>query len=189
MCGRYLFKQDEDDELEEWLKNFEPEEVKDLSLHVVYPSQKTIVLTQGLKPMIAQWGHVKWDNKGRIINARSETIASSLFFENHLKKRRCLIKADGFYEWDKEKAKHLVTDASQNPFYMAGIYDEEGCFSILTNEVRTDFIQLHNRVPLMIPSNLLNKYLEDGDQLLEDFRKLKQNEMKWVDQSIQQRLF
>ena len=71
MCGRYLFKQDEDDELEEWLKNLDVEEAKDLSLHVVYPSQKTIVLTQGLKPMVAQWGHVKWDNKGRIIDRKS----------------------------------------------------------------------------------------------------------------------
>ena len=189
MCGRYLFKQDEDDELAEWLKNFEGEETKDLALHIVYPSQKTLVLRQGLNPMIAQWGHVKWDKKGRIINARSETVQSSPFFENHLKKRRCLIKADGFYEWDKEKAKHLVRDASQSPLYMAGIYDEEACFSILTNEVRTDFIQLHNRVPLMIPSNLLDKYLENGDRLLEDFRSLKQIQLNWVDQSIQQRLF
>ena len=40
MCGRYLFKQDEDDELAEWLKNFEEEEKKDLALRIVYPSQK-----------------------------------------------------------------------------------------------------------------------------------------------------
>ena len=131
-------------------------------------------------PLVICSGHQSLKSQSRI------TIS---YRKRSQEKRRCLIKADGFYEWDKEKAKHLVTDASQNPFYMAGIYDEEGCFSILTNEVRTDFIQLHNRVPLMIPSNLLNKYLEDGDQLLEDFRKLKQNEMKWVDQSIQQRLF
>jgi hypothetical protein len=53
MCGRYLFKQDEDDELEEWLKNLDVEDAKDLSLHVVYPSQKTIVLTQCIRRLIS----------------------------------------------------------------------------------------------------------------------------------------
>jgi len=189
MCGRYLFKQEKDDEVEAWLNELDIQDTSDLSLNVVYPSQKTIVLKKDLKPMIARWGHTKWDTKGVVINARSETVQTSPFFKEHIKERRCVIKADGFYEWDKEKRKFFVSEATDKPLYMAGIYDEENNFSIITDEVHTSFSTLHSRVPLFIPEKYVNQYLENGNAMLSDFRNLKQLELHWVDQSIQTSLF
>ena len=189
MCGRYLFKQEKDDEVEAWLNELELQDASDLALNVVYPSQKTIVLKKDLKPMIARWGHARWDTKGVVINARSETVQTSPFFKEHIKTRRCVIKADGFYEWDKDKRKFLVKEKNDQPLYMAGIYDEENNFSIITDEVHTSFKDLHSRVPLFIPEKYVNQYLENGNTMLNDFRNLKQLELHWKDQSIQTSLF
>ena len=72
---------------------------------------------------------------------------------------------------------------------MAGIYDEENNFSIITDEVHTNFKELHSRVPLFIPEKYVNQYLENGNAMLNDFRNLKQLELYWEDQSIQTSLF
>jgi hypothetical protein len=72
---------------------------------------------------------------------------------------------------------------------MAGIYDEENNFSIITDEVHTAFSTLHSRVPLFIPEKYVHQYLENGNAMLSDFRNLKQIELAWVDQSIQTSLF
>lgn len=191
MCGRYLFKQENDEEIERWLNELDLMDASSIAIKDVYPSNRTIVLGPKEKPMVMQWGLLKWDNKGLVINARSETVSESSFFKDHLENRRCLIKAQGFYEWDKDKRKFLVMPDQNKTFYMAGLYTDDPLprFCILTRASEGDFAQLHNRIPLMIPEAYRMKYLEDGFNLLEDFKALRQNPVHWENQSPQTSLF
>jgi putative SOS response-associated peptidase YedK len=191
MCGRYLFKQNEDEELHDWVAQLALESTSPIALHEVFPTNTT-VLTGLHNPQLMKWGLPKWDGPGVIINARSESVLESRFFKDHLMNRRCLIKADGFFEWDKNKQKHLVQNANGLPFYMAGCYDasaEQPRFVILTDEAEGTFRSLHTRVPLMIPAAYAQKYLEDGATVLEDFRNLRQIDLTWVNQAPKLTLF
>lgn len=192
MCGRYLFKQNDDEELNNWIQQLNLENPSELSLREIFPSQKTIVLTAPDSPAIMRWGLRKWDDKGLIINARSESVNDSPFFKEHLAKRRCLIKAEAFFEWNKDKQKNIVQGPQQKAFYMAGLYDdstEVPTFAILTDEADGDFRKLHNRIPLFIPEAYLQRYIDDGATLLEDFRNLKQINLNWTNQDAQLSLF
>jgi putative SOS response-associated peptidase YedK len=192
MCGRYLFKQNDDEELHDWIQQLNLSETHDLSLGEVFPSQKTIVFSAPNKPVVMRWGLKKWDDKGLVINARSESVKESPFFKDHLTYRRCLIKADAFFEWNTDKQKNIVTDPTQKPLYMAGLYDnstEVPTFAILTDEAEGDFRKLHTRVPLFIPEAYLQRYIDDGASLLEDFRNLKQIELIYENQTAQMSLF
>lgn len=191
MCGRYLFKQEIDSKTEEFLNSLDASIRQDLALHDVYPSNKTLVIGDQLKPEIMQWGLVKWDDKGLVINARTETLTESPFFKDHFKLRRCLIQAEGFYEWDTHKEKYLVKPVQKEPFYMAGLYtdDPQPRFCILTAASAGEFSSLHSRIPLMIPQAYAKKYIDQGDLFLKDFKALKQVDLYWENQSNQARLF
>lgn len=191
MCGRYLFKQEIDSKTEDFLNSLEDSVRQDLALQDVYPSNKTLVMGEDLKLEIMQWGLVKWDDKGLIINARTETLTESSFFKEHFKLRRCLIQAEGFYEWDTHKEKYLVKPVQKEPFYMAGLYTDEPHprFCILTTASVGEFATLHSRIPLMIPHAYAKKYIDQGDLFLQDFKALKQIPLTWENQSIQARLF
>ncbi len=192
MCGRYLFKQNDDEELSGWIKQLNLSDPNELSIREVYPAQKTIVFSDLKTPVIMRWGLKKWDDKGLIINARSESVKENSFFNDHMTYRRCLIKADAFFEWDKNKQKNVVKTPTQKPFYMAGIYDDSTdipTFAILTDEADGAFRNLHHRVPLIIPDAYLQKYIEDGVKLLDDFRNLKQIDLIWENQATQISLF
>lgn len=191
MCGRYLFRQEVDEEIEQLLKDLPHKERQDLSLKEVYPSQKTLILDENQSYKVMRWGYEKWDTKGLVINARSETIQDSNFFKEDLKYRRCIIKAKGFYEWNTDKEKHLVYPKNNDYFYMAGCYTQENTprFVIITIQSSGDFRNLHNRIPLMIPHQYIKTYLKDGNTHFDDFTQLKQMDIDWENQSIQTRLF
>jgi putative SOS response-associated peptidase YedK len=96
----------------------------------------------------------------RLINARAETVATKPSFRAALKKRRCLIPADGFYEWKKEGANkqplHICRKDGQ-PFAFAGIWEEweregeiiESC-AIITTEANELMAAFHDRMPVIL---------------------------------------
>ncbi|MFN4294249.1 MAG: SOS response-associated peptidase [Thermoflexales bacterium] len=116
----------------------------------------------------ARWGLVpswaKDPNIGaRMINARAETLAEKPTFRNLLKKRRCLVLADSFYEWrknpDGSKTPMRVMLASEEPFALAGLWDAwktpEGeqmrtCV-IVTTESNALVAPFHNRMAAILP--------------------------------------
>ena len=82
MCGRY-FIDIKDTNIKIWLN----ENNNDVKANEVFPTNKGLVLTYDEK-IIAKaipWGFKKWDNKGHVINARSETIATNRFFKHAFK--------------------------------------------------------------------------------------------------------
>ncbi|MBI5200788.1 MAG: SOS response-associated peptidase family protein [Elusimicrobia bacterium] len=128
-----------------------------------------VVLADGAKRTLAlyRWGLIpSWAKDAKIgnqtINARSETAAEKASFRTPFAKRRCLVLADGFYEW-KEVAPHVkwpmrIVLKSREPFAFAGLWDEwrspEGkavrSFTILTTEAPESTRELHDRVPVIL---------------------------------------
>jgi putative SOS response-associated peptidase YedK len=110
----------------------------------------------GLKP---GWLKEKGD---QIINARAETAKDKPYFASMLSERRCLVPADGFYEWkpeeDGSKTPYRVAFADRSPFAFAGIWepwtDEKGVagftFAIITVEANEIVKPIHERMPAIL---------------------------------------
>lgn len=113
-----------------------------------------------------RWGlipHWAGDEKiGRkLINARAETVGEKPSFKSSLRRRRCLVPASGFYEWQKTvrgKQPMLITLPDQEVFAFAGIWDQwgtpQGGFiyscSIITTGAAPDLADIHNRMPVIL---------------------------------------
>jgi putative SOS response-associated peptidase YedK len=100
----------------------------------------------------------------RMINARAESVASRPAFRDAYRRRRCLIPADGFYEWQaregERKQPWWITRADHAPFAFAGLWatwrhDDEGpvlrTCTIVTTRASTSLSPLHDRMPVMLP--------------------------------------
>jgi putative SOS response-associated peptidase YedK len=130
-----------------------------------------------------RWGLVPFWAKdpsigNRMINARSETIAEKPSFRNAYRKRRCLILADGFYEWRKEadaKTPYFISLASGSPFAFAGLWeswsskdnDETLQSTAIITAAASGFMeQLHHRMPVVIVPELAGRWLDGDAELL-----------------------
>ncbi|MDH5605717.1 MAG: SOS response-associated peptidase [Anaerolineae bacterium] len=123
------------------------------------------------------WGLIPFWSKdpkigSRMINARGETIGEKPSFKAAYKYRRCLILADGFYEWvktagQKTKTPHYIQLESQQPFALAGLWEtwlapdgsEVKTATIITTEPNPLVAKLHNRMPLILPEDSYDLWL------------------------------
>ena len=127
---------------------------------------------------LMRWGLIpSWakDSSGaaRMINARSETASIKPAFRDALKSRRCLIPADGFYEWartGKAKQPFCFEVNDGEPFAFAGLWDcwkdasgksVETC-SILTTTPNTVTSPVHDRMPVILDPNAYDMWLDPG---------------------------
>lgn len=132
-----------------------------------------------------RWGLVPFWAKdpsigNRMINARAETVAEKPAFRNAYRKRRCLVLADGFYEWHKEgdvKIPYFVSLAEGGPMAFAGLWedwtDKESGESLETATIVTtaagDFMEkLHKRMPVVLVPESASRWLDGDDELLAD---------------------
>ena len=124
---------------------------------------------------LMQWGfRPSWTKKSSMepINARFETVSEKPMFHDSFRRRRCLIPANGWYEWK-------TTPSGKVPFYhqseendtifFAGIYDDwadakqtKRTFCILTTTAHDSISHIHGRMPLLVPENSVNNWLENG---------------------------
>jgi len=107
----------------------------------------------------------------RMINARSETAATKPTFRKPLRERRCLILADGFYEWKREgprKQPYHIRLQNGEPFAFAGLWDRwhppdgeplETC-TILTTTANDLVQRLHDRMPVILPASAYGLWLD-----------------------------
>jgi len=185
MCGRFAF--------------FSPSEAitrafgTDLHFQVearynLTPSQNVTVVTLGLAGELVvdqlRWGLVPFWAKdpaigSRMINARAETVAEKPSYRQPFSRRRCLVLADGFYEWRKGtdgKTPFFISRADGQPFGMAGLWDEwspqkvSGAAEQPEIPIRTctvvtapanDFMQtLHHRMPVLMGASELPRWLD-----------------------------
>ena len=114
----------------------------------------------------------------RMINARSETLVEKPSFRNAYKRRRCLVLADGYYEWQKipgERAKQpvYIRLKSQKPFAVAGLWevwqakdmDEplKSC-TIITCPPNVFLEEIHHRMPVILPADAYAQWLSPDEQ-------------------------
>jgi len=171
MCGRYSF-------------TLPPEAIRalfrvltGLNLQPRYniaPTQAVPVI--GLEPSgeralkMFRWGLIPrcsktMPNGAPLINARSEGIAGSRTFGDAFRKRRCLVPADGFYEWSKDKSLKdrrpwRIVDPDRPAFAFAGLWEgwrnPEGetirSFAIVTTSANAKLSHVHDRMPVMLKS-------------------------------------
>ena len=109
----------------------------------------------------------------RMINARGETLAEKPSFRGSFKYKRCLILADGFYEWKsqpgtKVKIPHFIHMKDRQPFAFAGLWDEwnspdgsqiRSC-TIVTIEPNELMMPIHNRMPVILPLNAYAQWID-----------------------------
>jgi putative SOS response-associated peptidase YedK len=106
----------------------------------------------------------------RMINARAETVATSPAFARSFARRRCLIPADGWYEWvrnGKQKQAYYLTPVDGTPLAFAGIWSAWGPESLLTCSVVTtaalgSLTRVHDRMPLILPPDRWSDWLAGG---------------------------
>jgi putative SOS response-associated peptidase YedK len=188
MCGRfalYLF---------EGLRSFDSElrcrngELPFAARYNIAPTQKVLVdadFGNGREIRALTWGLIpsrSTDGKG-FINARAETIEQKLAFSESFRRRRCLIPANGFFEWQR-------SGRASRPFYFqardgglllfAGIWDTwrdgdqlvQSC-AILTTAANELIGELHTRMPVIVPPQLHTAWLDRSTSRLELLRMLK----------------
>ena len=109
----------------------------------------------------------------RMINARAETIAEKPSFREAFRMRRCLIPADGFYEWHDDGGKKqpvLITLPDRKPFAFAGLWETwqgtagqttvyKSCTIVTTRAVET-FLPFHHRMPAILKPNVYEYWLD-----------------------------
>ncbi len=159
----------------------------------IAPTQESVVVdlppgADGPRVTMMRWGLVPhWapDMKGaaRMINARSETVGQKPAFRESLQRRRCLVPADGFYEWrtvDRKKHPHYIRLREGRPFAMAGIFSRwrsptEGpydTFSVLTTPPNALVAELHDRMPVIVPPAAFSRWLAPQIQSVDELSDL-----------------
>ena len=189
MCGRFVgFRK-----LEE-MKQFFPIDKADCDIIENYntaPSQEVfaIIKVDGLRTLEKiHWGLVPfWAEDisigNKLINARSETVASKPSFRNAFTKRRCLILADGFYEWKGQKGEkqpYFITLPDERPFAFAGLWeawDNKGqndtvykSCTILTTAASESVRKIHHRMPVILKPDSYEFWLDPEKQNVDDLQ-------------------
>jgi len=182
MCGRFVRKATEDEISEEF--EIEPEDISfplEPRYNIAPGQQAAVVIYDGRRRLEGmQWGLIPfWAQDPKIgyklINARAETLASKPSFRHSLKKKRCLVVADGFYEWRREEGKKtpiFVRLKGGRPFGMAGLYDDwrspDGknirTFTIITTAPNRMLASIHDRMPAILPKEAYAAWLGQADK-------------------------
>jgi putative SOS response-associated peptidase YedK len=122
----------------------------------------------------ARWGLVPpWADDlragARMINARAETVATSPAFAPSFARRRCLVPADGWYEWvrdGKKRQAYYMTPADGSPLAFAGLWsmwgDQVLTCSIVTTAALGGLTAVHGRMPLILPAGRWSSWLAGG---------------------------
>ena len=194
MCGRYSWVQKKALSLSKHLKLAPPP--PSVSYNRA-PGQSHPIITQSENSL--SWSLAKWGFSSKIsqatnipnpINARIETVLEKTIFQNSILNQRCLIPADGYFEWQKietQKYPHFHYLNTGKDFAMAGIWNsqitkesDEISFAIITKQASSNISHIHNRMPVILSDedwadwlapqtnikNLLSRYSK-GTQTLE----------------------
>ena len=125
-----------------------------------------------------------------MINARAETVSSKPSFRDAFKKRRCLIPADGFYEWKGEKGHKqpmFITLPDRKPFAFAGLWETwnkkpnsdsiyKSC-TIITTQASESFSEIHHRMPVILNSEIYEPWLDSQNQDIDELKNILKNDI------------
>jgi putative SOS response-associated peptidase YedK len=186
MCGRFSLRTRLAELLEQILVD-EPNLPSFFPRYNIAPTQQVLAVRE--KPNVAspkhetvglRWGLIpSWADDpaigSRMINARRETVAEKPAFRAALRRRRCLIAADGFYEWKAEgrvKQPYFIHFSDDRPFAFAGLWESwegpdhssiESC-TILTTEANELMKPIHERMPVILRKQDYARWLSPAEQ-------------------------
>ncbi len=178
MCGRYTILHSADAVAERF--GVEPLPFEDGPRYNIAPSQGVPIIVEDRgerRLLLAHWGLVPFWAKdpsigSRLINARAETLAEKASFKYALSRRRCLIPADGFYEWQRAATgtqPYYIRRKDTDLFAMAGLWETwespdgsplVSC-TIITVEPNEVVSPLHNRMPAILLPDEESRWLAD----------------------------
>lgn len=184
MCGRFV--QNSSLQIIQQMFNTDKVLFEVIPNYNVAPTQKILaIINQDNENKLEKlhWGLVPfWANDismgSRMINARAETVSQKPAFRNAFRKRRCVIPADGFYEWKGEKGHkqpYYITVPSGKPFAFAGLWetwvdkenDEESVYkscTIITTAASEPLSSIHHRMPAIFDPEFHEKWLNEKIQ-------------------------
>ena len=180
MCGRYSLIA-YIGELQERF-DFDGSELTRVPRYNIAPTQMALSVTNGgrRRGSYMRWGLIpSWAKSAsvgsRMINARAETLAERSSFRTALQRRRCLVLADGFYEWQRKGSSRRpmrIVMASREPFAFAGLWDAwrdpkgevvRSC-AIITTRANELLSPIHDRMPVVLPRELESLWLDHDIQ-------------------------
>jgi putative SOS response-associated peptidase YedK len=152
----------------------------------VAPTQPVpvVIIENGARQFrLMRWGFIpSWVRDPRgfalLINARAETVLDKPAFKNAIRRRRCLIPADGYYEWSQSEARkraYFIHPRDGQPFGFAALAEtwigpngeELDTVAILTTAASTDLAVLHPRVPVTIARDDFDCWLDCSNDAVE----------------------
>lgn len=151
-------------------------------------ARQLVMLRWGLVPSWARDPAIG----NRMINARAETVAEKPSFRNAYKKRRCLILANGFYEWRKEgagKTPYYITSEDDAPFAFAGLWEQWNSketdeslqtMTIITVDANEFMRNLHHRMPIILNSDSADRWLSGDDELIYNVAEITPSLKAWA---------
>ncbi len=196
MCGRYTIIEID---VKEFKKRYGVTKVPDdlRPNYNVTPQQNVLaILNETPKELsLVHWGLIpSWakeiNTKYSMINARAETITEKPAYRGIIKRKRCLIVADSFYEWKKvEGAKHphRILMKDEGLFSFAGVWDHWECdgnevnsCSIITTAPNAMMQNIHDRMPVILDQEHEQEWLSDlkMDRVLELLKPYNEKNMK-----------
>jgi putative SOS response-associated peptidase YedK len=198
MCGRFVSVSPPD----ELAKYFAAQQVGEASLEPSYNVAPTsdiyaVMESAGVRRVETfHWGLVPFWAKdpstgNKMINARAESVATKNAYKRAFTKRRCIIPADGFYEWQKvegqkTKQPHFIHRVDREPLAFAGLWElwrpkdaAEGDDSqllrsctIITGQPNKKMAAIHDRMPVILPPNVWDEWLDPANGDLDSLNKL-----------------
>jgi putative SOS response-associated peptidase YedK len=186
MCGRFTLRTP----AERVAREFQLEEVAEIEARYnIAPTQNILAVRHspdGREAVWLKWGLIpSWAKDAtvgaKLINARSETVEEKPSFREAFKRRRCIIPADGFYEWQRignKKQPHYFQMKDERLFGFAGLWEKWlspdgenlGTCSILTTEANEVLSPVHQRMPVILHPDDYELWL-DEDVRKQDLRK------------------
>lgn len=195
MCGRFIIT-DPDEALRQLFDYDGPPSGFEANYNVA-PTVLLPVVRQGAEsPRLLskmRWGLIpSWAKDeaiaSKLINARAETVAEKPSFRSAFRRRRCLVPASGFYEWKAPekgakgpKQPYMIGFEDKRPFGFAGLWErwEKGekpvsTFTIVTTEAAPAIADIHHRMPVILPPEDFDAWLDVEDTSPEDAQALLQ---------------
>ena len=180
MCGRFTIRKPVTKTVDIVKTNIKVEDSDNYNAH---PTQQLPIIksyTNGKALELCEWGLVpawskKLDKFSPLINARKETLMEKVTFKNLIQTSRCLVLADGYYEWkrdDKSKVPYYFTKDNDELMFFAAIH-QNNKFCIITREASKKISAIHHREPLIINQSQINNYLnvkKDATEILNSIK-------------------
>ena len=176
MCGRYYVDDDTAKEIEKIIRQVDEKLKKEagssikLQAEDVHPTETAPVLAASNQRLCCKWqrwGFPSFQGKQVIFNARSESVLEKKMFRDSVQRRRIVVPATAFYEWNANKEKNIFYRQDKSILFMAGFYNnyqDEDRFVILTTAANKSMQPVHDRMPLILEPDEIGAWIFDDSE-------------------------